>query len=65
MISTKLPMSQPIVPIINTKVKKKPPKLSIGSKETLTLSGLDNESIPKSDNTKPISEHKVPKYILF
>lgn len=65
MISTKLPMSHPIVPIINTKVKKKPLKLSIGSKEMATLSGLDNKSIAKIDNTKPTSEHKIPKYILF
>ena len=65
MISTKLPMSQPIVPIINTKVKKKPLKLSIGSKEMATLSGLDNKLMPKTDNIIPTSKHKSPKYILF
>lgn len=65
MISTKLPTSQPIVPIINTKVKKKPLKLSIGSKEMSILSGLDNKSIANTDNIKPISENKSPKYILF
>lgn len=65
MISTKLPMSQPIVPSINTKVKKKPLKLSIGSKEMAILSGLDNKSIAKIDNIKPTNEHKIPKYILF
>ncbi len=65
MTNTKLPMSQPIVPIINTKVKKKPLKLSIGLKEMATLSGLDNKLIAKTDNTKPTSENKRPKYILF
>ena len=58
-------MSHPIVPIINTKVKKKPLKLSIGSKEMAKLSGLDNKSIANTDNIKPISENKSPKYILF
>ena len=65
MISTKLPMSHPIVPIVNTKVKKKPLKLSIGLKEMATLSGLDNKSIAKTDIIKPTTEHKSPKYILF
>ena len=64
-MSTKPPTIHPIVPIMNTKVKKKPLKPSIGLKEMATLSGLDSKSIAKIDPANPIITESRPKSILF
>ena len=64
-MSTKPPKIHPIEPIINTKVKKKPLKLSIGLKEMATLSGLDSKSIAKIDPANPVITESRPETILF
>lgn len=58
-------MIHPKSPIVNTNVKKKPLKLSIGLNETRTLSGLEIRSIANTDSELPIITLITPESILF